>query len=227
MRHHLVRLRRLPHPIIAAIIAVAVAVFVAQEALGLPLPWRYGTVPREFRDLGAELLEGQWSVASLAVLLKLFTPLFLHGGFEHILFNMIFLWTFGTLCAGLLGQWRALGLFFFCGAAGNVAQIALNPDSPIPIIGASGAIAGFEGVYLGLALRWRLDWPDVWPLAHPIPPMQLVAFAALGLAADFYFLGDHQQPVAHGAHVGGFLAGLLAAAVLTQIYPTREGYRRT
>jgi hypothetical protein len=80
MRHHLARLLRLPHPTITAIIAVAVAVFVAQETLGLPLPWRYGTVPREFRDLGAALLEGRWSLASLAVPLKLFTPLFLHGG---------------------------------------------------------------------------------------------------------------------------------------------------
>ncbi len=217
--------RRLPHPTIVAIIAIAAGVFLAQEIFGLPLPERFGTVPREFRDLWLGAVAGEIGPEAVGVVAKLFTPLFLHAGIEHIVLNMVFLWVFGTLCSDLLGKGWALALFFLCGAAGNLAQILLNPSSPIPIVGASGAVAGFEGVYLGLALRWDLDWPDVWPLAEPVPPLRLAAFAAIGIAFDLYSLTDLQQPIAYGAHVGGFFTGALLAGLLTQLYRTRAAWR--
>jgi membrane associated rhomboid family serine protease len=96
----------------------------------------------------------------------------------------------------------------------------------VPTIGASGAICGFEGVYLGLALRWRLPWAEVWPLAHPVPPMQLGVFALVGFIGDMALLSDHSAHIAYGAHVGGFLSGLAIAAVLTTIYPTRVAFDR-
>lgn len=226
MKFWLQQLLRTPYPTIVGIIALAAVVFLVQELFSLPLAFQYGTVPVEFRHLWHEVLAGRAGIESLGVVVKLFTPLFLHGSGEHLLLNMVFLWTFGTLCAGLLGRWWALGLFLFCGAAGNLAQIGLNPNSPIPIIGASGAVCGFEGVYFGLALRWRLDWPDVWPLARPIPPLQLAAFALIGVAFDIYGLTVNDQPIAYGAHLGGFFSGLIAAGLITLVYRSREDYWR-
>jgi membrane associated rhomboid family serine protease len=107
-----------------------------------------------------------------------------------------------------------------------MVQAWLNSDSPIPILGASGAVCGFEGVYLGLALRWQLPDPDVWPLAFPVPPLQLGAFAVLGFVGDMYFLANQGQGVAYGAHVGGFLSGLAIAAMITTVYPSLHDYER-
>jgi membrane associated rhomboid family serine protease len=116
-----------------------------------------------------------------------------------------------------------------CGVTGNIFQILLEPESSVPIIGASGAICGLEGVYLGLAIRWRLPWPSVWPLAYPIAPFQLAAFAVIGFIGDVYFLAHQGQEIAYGAHIGGFLSGLTIGALVTTIYPSAaafEGYGR-
>ena len=137
---------------------------------------------------------------------------------------MIFLWAFGSLCADLLGYTRVFLLFFLFGAVGNIVQTLLNPGSPIPVVGASGSILGFEGLYLGLAMVWDLKWPDVWPLAHAIPPMQLGLFAMIGVAFDVFSLMNHAQGVAYGAHLGGFLTGLFIARMCTLLYPTHEQY---
>jgi len=139
---------------------------------------------------------------------------------------MVFLWTFGYLTSQILGQRSALAVFFLTGVCGNIVQIWLNASSPAPIIGASGAVCGFEGVYLGLALRWQLPWPDVWPLAHPVPPLQLGAFAVLGFVGDMLLMANHDEHIAYGAHLGGFLSGVAIAAVITTVYPTLVAYER-
>lgn len=212
------------YPTIVAIIAVAVAVFVIEQAKDINLAPDYGTVPAKIVAAWDDLAAGNADIDTAAALARLFTSLFVHAGPEHILYNMVFLWAFGCLTSEHLGKWWALVIFLVTGAGGDVLQIALNPDSQIPIVGASGAICGFEGVYLGLALRWTLRWPDVWPLAHPIPPLQLCAFAVIGIGFDFYALMNHGQRIAYGAHVGGFITGLILAGVVTQIYHTREAY---
>ena len=101
-----------------------------------------------------------------------------------------------------------------------------NADSPVSIIGASGAISGLAGVYLGLAVQWRLPYAEVWPLAHPVPPMQVAAFALLGFVGDMVLLARHDQQIAYGAHLGGLLTGVVIAALITTIYPTIEAYHR-
>jgi membrane associated rhomboid family serine protease len=154
------------------------------------------------------------------------SAIFLHGSPEHIIYNMVFLWTFGYLASLYLGQWWALAIFFICGVCGNILQVFLNADSPIPIIGASGAISGFTGVYLGLALQWQLPNAEVWPLAHPVAPFQLGAFAVLGFLGDVFFLRDHTQNIAFGAHVGGFIAGLLIATLIATRYKSLSGYQQ-
>ena len=184
-------------------------------------------MPLEFRN-GLSSFSTNGLVAELfSAVARLFTPIFLHGGPGHIVGNMVFLWTFGSLVSRLLGNWWALALCLFCGAAGNLTQIYMSPNSMIPIIGASGSVAGLEGVYFGLALRWILPWPDVFPLAHPIPPAQLVLFALVGIGFDIYSIATETAAgVAYGAHIGGFASGLLFALLLTSVYGSAESWNR-
>lgn len=208
------------------IIAVAVIVFAAEQVRDTSFGDDGGVVPTRVRAAVSGLVEGQVSLAGMKTFSTLITHMFLHADVEHILFNMVFLWTFGILTADVLGQWRALAVFLVCGVCGAIVHVCLNPDSAVPMIGASGAISGFEGVYLGLALRWRLPLAEVWPLAYPVPPLQLGAFALVGFVGDMYFLANHGQGIAYGAHVGGFLFGVAIAAVITTLYPTRHAYER-
>ncbi|MCG8436189.1 MAG: rhomboid family intramembrane serine protease [Gammaproteobacteria bacterium] len=211
---------------ILALMAVAVVVFFHESNHGLKLSSEHGAVPRDLSHAASNLLSGDASLALFGVLFTTVTALFLHGDAMHLGYNMVFLWAFGSLVVRHLGQGAALVVFLLTGVCGNVLQTFLKPDSAIPIIGASGAVYGFEGIYLGLALRWTLPWPDVWPLAHPIPPLQLGVFAVLGVGFDIYLLMNRQQGVAYGAHVGGFLAGLAIAAIVTQVFPSEQKYER-
>lgn len=217
----------LPHRPLVSVIAVCVVLFLLEEVLGLQLGMKYGARPNAFQAGWRLILNGQVTAETFETLAGLFAPLFLHGGPQHVLGNMVFLWAFGSLVSRLLGNWWALGLFLLCGALGNVTQICMEPDSFIPIIGASGGVAGLEGVYLGLALRWTLPWPNVFPLAHAVPPGQLAAFAALGIGFDIYAVAaETASGVAYGAHLGGFASGLLFAVLATSIYGSPESWRR-
>jgi membrane associated rhomboid family serine protease len=209
------------------IIVAAAAVFALEQAQQTSFSADYGAVPVEVRAAFDAVRGGNFSLDALSGFVPLVTAIFLHANAEHILFNMVFLWTFGSLTAEILGQWRALAVFFVCGVGGNIVQVWLNPASPDPIIGASGAVCGFQGVFFGLALRWQLPWVDVWPIAHPIPPLQLAAFALIGFAADMYMLANRDTQIAYGAHLGGFLTGLAVAAVITTIYPTQSSFDRS
>lgn len=214
------------HISIVAIIVLCAMVFTYQQTHGDEVTEEFAAVPTVISHGFSAIVAGEPNFDALRATSRLLTAVLMHGDFEHILYNMVFLWLFGMLVADHLGQWWALLFFVVTGIAGNVAQVLLNIDSPISILGASGAVCGFEGVYLGLALRWQLPPPDVWPLAHPIPPMQLAAFAVLGAGFDAFKLMNHQQHIAYGAHVGGFIAGLAIAAVVTTLYPTEAAYRR-
>ncbi|MDA0283198.1 MAG: rhomboid family intramembrane serine protease [Planctomycetota bacterium] len=227
MQHLLKQSRLVPHQPIVAVIVVCVVVFLVEEVFGLELGFEYGARPVEFTAAWREFFSGNLTAASLSVLARLFTPLFLHGGPEHVLGNIVFLWAFGSLVSRLLGNWWAFGLFLLCGAAGNVTQICMKPDSAIPIIGASGGVAGLEGVYLGLALRWSLPWPDVFPLAHPVPPGQLALFACIGIGFDLYSVANVTGAgIAYGAHLGGFASGLAVALLVTTAFGAPESWQR-
>ena len=74
---------------------------------------------------------------------------------------------------------------------------------------------GFEGAYLGLAVRWSLPWPRIWPIAHPIPPMRLVILAVVGFGFDISGTITGTPGIAYGAHLGGFIAGLFLTSFIT------------
>jgi membrane associated rhomboid family serine protease len=177
------------------------------------------------REAFGHLREAKISGQDLQAFATLVTHQFLHGGVDHIVFNMLFLWIFGYLNCEVVGQWRTLAAFLVCGAGGGILQAILVPEA-IPAVGASGSICGLEGLYVGIALKWDLPYANVWPLAYPVPSTQFIALAAIGFVGDLLLMTRHDHNIAFGGHLGGLLTGVLIAAVLTTIYPTRDAYIR-
>jgi len=150
----------------------------------------------------------------------IWTSMFLHGGFMHLLGNMWFLWIFGDNVEDALGPVRYLVFYFVVGTLGALAQIFAMPDSMVPMIGASGAIAGALGAYVMLYPRARVATLVMIPLLWPV--IQVRAWVFLGL----WFLGQFLLPTGSGvawmAHVGGFLAGAgLARLLMVRRAPQR------
>jgi membrane associated rhomboid family serine protease len=218
-------IKRVPQPTIFAIIVVMTLIFLVEEVFGASFE-SFVAVPARITHAWSQILSGESIVQSVGTLFTLVSAVFLHGGFDHILMNMVFLWTFGSLTAQNVGRWNAVWILLVTGVVGNIAQVCLGPHRLGGILGASGAITGFEGVYVALSARWQLNWPNVWPLAHPVPPMQLVVFALVGVGIDVYRLMDQQIGIAFGAHIGGFVCGFLIGTAFTLIWPTKASYVR-
>jgi membrane associated rhomboid family serine protease len=152
------------------------------------------------------------------IYLTLFTAMFLHAGFIHIIGNMLYLWIFGNNVEEAMGSLRFLIFYFLCGLGASAAQIAIGPNSRIPTIGASGAIAGVLGAYLFLFPHARVD--TLLLLGYIIRIVQLPAILVLGfwiviqLFSGVASLGMPQVGgVAWFAHIGGFAAGALLVHV--------------
>lgn len=176
-------------------------------------PWMCtpGEVTASFSRLGAEGGSGfDWQVFA-----SLLTCALLHGSAEHLLGNLLFLWLFGALLNQLLGSVWVVTLFGLTALGASLVHTALDPESMVPMLGASGAVMGFEGVYLALATRFSLPDPQVWPLARPIAPSRLALFAVLGVTFDYFAIfGGSTAWIAFGAHVGGFTTGLVLGGLL-------------
>jgi len=218
MRGFLERLKPISRemPILIGIIAICALLFAA-DLLGAKA-WtseHLAARPRNLEQAWQHLLDGDLSGATFASLATLVTSAFLHGSFAHLGFNMLYLWIFGFLVARLVGHGWMLIVFLLAAVGGVIGHTLLNRGEMIPLVGASGAIMGLEGAYLGMFIRWRLPNPDVWPLAHPIPPAQLLALVALGLFIDYTSIMQNvESSTAFGAHVGGFLAGVFIGSFL-------------
>lgn len=147
---------------------------------------------------------------------SLFTSMFLHGGFAHILGNMLYLWVFGNNIEDAMGHFRFLAFYLLCGAAAAWGHILASPTSTIPTMGASGAISGVLGAYLLIYPRARIDtWIPVWWLfltTIQVPAyFFLVFWFALQLVSGLPALEfeSAQGGVAWWAHIGGFVAGFI------------------
>lgn len=148
------------------------------------------------------------------VSLTLFTSLFVHAGWLHIIGNMLYLWIFGNNVEDAMGHLRFALFYLLCGLAASAAQIAVNIDSPVPNIGASGAIAGVLGAYLILFPRARVV--SLVTLGYFVRLVKVPAVLVLGLwivVQLFSGLASLGMPevggVAWFAHLGGLLVGLL------------------
>ncbi|MCB1472451.1 MAG: rhomboid family intramembrane serine protease [Rhodobiaceae bacterium] len=168
----------------------------------------FGMIPAVVNDY-AELEPGAFAAPDLMTLV---TYQFLHGGWMHLISNMLFLWVFGDNVEDALGHIRFLGFYLACGVIGGLAHLLAAPDSQSPLIGASGAVAGVIGAYLVLHPRVR-----VWVLLLGRLPLRIPALYALGgwigmQFASIAFALDDQ--VAWWAHIGGAAAGAILVVLL-------------
>ncbi len=132
------------------------------------------------------------------------TAVFLHGGFEHIFFNMLGLYIFGIMLAPRIGALKFLGLFLFSGILGNVVFYVMNIGSPFALLGASGAV-------MGVIIATAMLMPNLPMGILFIPyPVKLRTLAIVYLALDIFGqVTSAFGPVAYLAHIGGFLAGII------------------
>lgn len=195
------------------LITVNVLVFLYQVSLppdaGKAFVFQYGAIPAAVTG-GRIAVEG---LATISPLLSIFTSMFLHGGWMHLIGNMWFLWVFGNNIEEAMGGIRYLLFYIISGFLASMSHILSNTGSTLPSIGASGAIAGVLGAYILL-----------YPRARVLTLIFLGFFIRLlyipaGIVLGFWFLlqllsgsmSGRQEGggVAFWAHIGGFLAGML------------------
>jgi membrane associated rhomboid family serine protease len=145
------------------------------------------------------------------------TSMFLHGGWMHLLGNMLFLWIYGDNVEDAMGHARYLVFYLLCGVAAIFVQALSNPHSPYPIIGASGAISGVLGAYLLLFPRARVLTLVLLPFFFTTLELRamllLLLWFAVQLISDLA-VPDGGASVAFRAHIGGFLTGMLLVPFL-------------
>lgn len=146
--------------------------------------------------------------------LTIFTSMFMHGGFAHIGFNMLYLWIFGNNIEDALGHIKFLIFYLACGVLAALAHIYSDPNSMIPTVGASGAIAGVLGAYLVLypknTVRTLIMLGYYWDFADIPAIFVLGAWFVIQIVSGLFGAAGMQGGgVAYWAHVGGFVAGMV------------------
>jgi membrane associated rhomboid family serine protease len=153
--------------------------------------------------------------ALVPIPLTLLTSIFLHGGWIHLLGNMLFLWIFGDNVEGRLGHFRYLLFFLVSGAAATLVQIAFQPGSRVPIVGASGAIAAVMALYLVFFPTAKVKTVVFWFIFFQIIRIPAFVFLGYWIALQVIIGFAHQGSTAGGvawfAHIGGFALGLIVA----------------
>ena len=194
------RTRRRAPLVTVVFIAVNVLIFLGQLSFGDGFTIDWSVVPR--RLLNDPLT--QW--------VTIFSAMFMHAGLAHIGGNMLYLWIFGDNVEDRLDHWLFVGFYLFCGVAATAAQVLVDPGSSIPMLGASGAIAGVLGAYLVLFPQQRVL------VLFGFRTIPVPAVIVIGLWFVLQLFGGVGQlgaagggGVAYMAHLGGFLAGLIGA----------------
>jgi membrane associated rhomboid family serine protease len=209
------------------IIGLNVVAFLFELSVGMQsrnaanaLMFQFGVVPLHFE----RALAGSPVYTISATFLTIFTSMFLHGGWIHIIGNMWFLWIFGDNVEDYLGHFKYLIFYLLCGFAAALTHIVLNIGSNIPTVGASGAISGVMGAYILLYPRAKVLtlvvlivfftfwWIPAWVFLGYWFLMQFLTGAAT-IAETTQATGG----VAVWAHVGGFVAGI----ILIKVFPRR------
>jgi len=194
-----------------ALIAACVAVFAWQVSLGARMEaaiYAFGLIPDVL--LGDARLPPE--LATVPAWLTVFTSMFLHGGVMHLLGNMLYLWIFADNVEDRLGHGRFVAFYLLCGVGAALAQALPDPDSRIPMIGASGAISGVLGAYMLMFPRAHVL--VLIPLGVLSRVVHLPALLVLGLWFALQLLSEMMAPASGGgvafrAHIGGFVAGMV------------------
>jgi membrane associated rhomboid family serine protease len=219
-----------------AIIGLNIAVFVLLQGAGSPsgeeFTYGYSAVPYEITTgtdltaptpvtVGGQTIDIPQEPGPNPILLTLLTSMFMHGGLLHIFGNMLFLWVFGDNVEHRVGHVAYLVFYLVAGVIASLAQILVNASSVIPTLGASGAISGVLGAYLVMFPTNRVT---VLVVRFP---MQVPAIVAIGLWAVLQFINgigafavtdETGGGVAYMAHIGGFVAGLLAGLLFRAVF---------
>ncbi len=194
--------------LIGVCVALQAAALVAGPGFGEAVTIGWGLVPARI----LAMLHG--AVPVFPAVLTLVTSLFLHGGWTHLLLNMIFLAWVGRYVEWVIGRGPLLLLFIGGGIAGSLAQVASSPASPDPVVGASGAIAAIFGAYAVLFARSRASGRRILGVDISSEAMTALWYATvwigLQLLTGLALGGDSGiGRIAIWAHIGGFLTGLV------------------
>jgi membrane associated rhomboid family serine protease len=166
----------------------------------------FGVIPAVL--FGNARLEGQWIPAGATMI----TSMFLHGGWLHLIGNMLYLWIFGDNIEDRIGRGRFVVFYLVCGAVAALGQGVADPRSEVPMIGASGAISGVLGAYLVLYPRAKVL--VLLPLLFFVTTVRVPALVVLGiwfagqLLSSLVAAPGSGGGVAFVAHIGGFVAGV-------------------
>lgn len=180
--------------------------------------FQWGAIP--YQILSGQVL---YEYPTIPLPLTLISSMFLHGGFLHLFGNMLYLWIFGNNIEDTLGHFRFLLFYVVCGLVAALAQVLSNPNSTVPMIGASGAVAGVLGAYLLLFPGAR-----VLTLFFIVIFIKFIRLPALFVLGFWFFIqlmgvwGGAISNVAFFAHIGGFLAGL----IIVRIFQPKWAKRR-
>jgi len=204
-----------------ALILTNVALFIYQLSQGFS---RFEHFTMSFAVVPSAFTSAPFSPAQHSLV---FTSMFLHGGFLHIAGNMLFLWIFGNNVEDYFGHFKFAVFYLACGVAGTMAHIFTHASSPVPVIGASGAISGVLGAYFLLFPRARVL--TLVPIFFFLYFIEVPAFIFLGVYIVLQILnglpalagGPAAQGVAWLAHIGGFFAGVALLFFLGK----RRGFR--
>ena len=190
-------------------IAVCILVFLYQASLpagsGDRFVFQYGAIPALVFGQ-ADLLE---TIVPIPAYATLITSMFLHGGWMHLIGNMLYLWVFGNNIEDVMGHTKYVVFYLTCGILAALSHALTDPSSPIPMVGASGAISGVLGAYVLLFPRAR-----VLVLMPGLGATRVAAGFVLGmwfvmqLLSGGMSIGSEGGGVAFFAHIGGFLAGM-------------------
>jgi membrane associated rhomboid family serine protease len=204
-----------------AFIGMNILVFVLLQGIGGndAFSYAFSLVPKEVtggidlsgiqvvRDSFGNTGEVRLYPTPLPVYFNFLSSMFMHGDIMHIFGNMLFLWIFGDNLENLLGHIRFAVFYIVCGFAAAFAQIFMDPDSVIPMLGASGAISGVLGGYV-LLFPQRQVRAIIFNFLTTVP-----AFVAIGIWIAYQLIVGYLTPagtggVAYAAHIGGFIAGV-------------------
>lgn len=197
--------RRTQPVVTYGLIALNALVFFIEMSQGEPFIRQWAVVPRQLiADPAAEIP-------------TIFTSMFMHAGWVHLLGNMLFLWIFGDNVEDRLGRAKFLAFYLICGVAATIAQVALSSESNIPNLGASGAISGVLGGYLVMFPQGRVM---VLMRGGTVAVPALLVIGLWIMLQLVNGIGSFTQSaqtggVAYMAHIGGFAAGLALAFLLT------------
>src|SRR5213083_2507688 len=214
-----------PAVITVAIIIANVLAFILVQGAGAQGPLvrsvcEFGLIPGEVLQSvkpgsGIALAPGMACLVGTAPeYWTVLTSMFMHGGWLHLIGNMVFLWVFGNNIEDVMGHGKFLIFYLLCGVVAAATQTFISPHSIVPMIGASGAISGVLGAYLLLYPRVRVHTLIILPIY--ITSVALPAYVMLGYWALLQVVGGlgsltalEKGGVAFFAHIGGFLTGLL------------------